>query len=54
MAKKLKLADLAVDSFITGEKVRGGNYATCECSLPTGRICEYVCTRPTRPVGVCN
>lgn len=54
MAKKLSLKDLKVDSFITGDQVQGGHYATCKCSLPTGNICYILCERPTRPVNACN
>jgi hypothetical protein len=44
---KLQLKDLEVMSFTTStEKVLGGG--SCDCSLPTGHICDLVCTE-TRP-----
>ena len=45
MPNRMKLDDLKVDSFVTvsGNQI-GAGYATCDCSLPTGRICEFVCS----------
>ncbi len=53
MKKKLKLKDLEVNSFVTEAGVKGGNYATCKCSLPTTNICYILCERETRPINNC-
>ena len=45
MQKKLKLNDLNLQSFVTDQKeLTGGRHASCDCSLPTGRVCELLCS----------
>ncbi len=44
MKKMLDLKDIRVNSFVTGmetRRLRGGQ--SCECELPTGKICRNVC-----------
>lgn len=53
MTKKMTLKGLKVDSFVTGDTVRGGGWTSCDCSLLTGRICDKACSDACPTGGAC-
>jgi len=44
LKKKLTLNELAISSFVTGTRsIENVGGASCDCTLPTGRICLVAC-----------